>query len=269
MKTHLTRKLIFIVNFILLASVSQTNAQVTIGSGLAPSAGVLLDLKENNDETGGVTATKGILFPRIALTGPTSLSDISGVDLTKPFQYTGLTVYNIGNVESVATGLNTWDGNRWINAEIYHSKSFVRGRSFASEVLATDIVLTGGWRKIPFNSEDFDENDEYNSTSTYEFTPKQSGIYLIYAQCRVTGTLQLGDLGLGILVKRSGDTSYSLLAEHTINIANLLNLNPTTRNVQTLVKLNAGDVIVVGVKSSVDVTLAGTTNSFFTIHQVK
>lgn len=99
------------------------HAQVTIGSNIEPKNGVLLDLKEFNDATsqsGGRTTTKGLLLPRVVLTTPNSLVDIPEANtVATPLQYTGLAaVYNVGTVSTLSSGLNMWDGTKWVSVQI-------------------------------------------------------------------------------------------------------------------------------------------------------
>lgn len=96
-------------------------AQVTFGSLLPPSQGALLDLKQKDAADGGVTATGGLMLPRVELTNSTNLSDIS--DATEgDSEYIGLMIYNpiaIGvdkcSPVYIPTGIYVWEGIQWIN----------------------------------------------------------------------------------------------------------------------------------------------------------
>lgn len=256
--------------FILILPIICVKSQVTIGSGIPPSNGVLLDLKENNDENGGKTTGKGLLFPRVTLTTSTALVDIQGADISKPKLYTGLTVYNVSTT-GPGEGMTTWDGTKWVNIQtlpqFFDPKTFIRARGGTTVALAT-VALFDNWKKIHLTVEDFDENSEYD-TSTYEFKPKQKGIYDIYAQYKINGALQVGDFGVGILLKKNGETDFTLIAEQTVSVVNILNTNPPTRVVQTLLKLDVGDIVVVAARSALNITLLGDRNTFFTVAQVK
>lgn len=70
-------------------------SQVTIGSGIEPAQGALLDLKQTNSVA--ANSSKGFLLPRVSLTIVNQLTDISDVTTSDPDQlllHTGLTVYN-------------------------------------------------------------------------------------------------------------------------------------------------------------------------------
>lgn len=89
------RKILTINIFILfsLLYMPQVKAQVTIGAGLEPRKGLLLDLKENDAPNKESNASKGFGLPRIALTSPTTLTID---DDSKKGDYVGVVVYNIG-----------------------------------------------------------------------------------------------------------------------------------------------------------------------------
>ena len=121
----------FTLVFLLLAAMCGTAyGQVTIGAGIKPVNGALLDLKEN-DSNGDVTATKGMMLPRVKLTEPDKLypmfenaaqpgTPAAGYDdaAKKKAQddiHTGLTVYNLGQCDGkFARGVYTWTGTEWI-----------------------------------------------------------------------------------------------------------------------------------------------------------
>ncbi len=114
----------------------ELSAQVTIGSGIEPNQGALLDLKEKDpvDPTiDNSTANKGLGLPRVNLTSLTTLSDISEA-VGKEVQHTGLMVYNINTVvaSNISPGIYIWDGTQWVKGctgtsscnEFYYMPSF-------------------------------------------------------------------------------------------------------------------------------------------------
>ncbi len=122
------------ITFILFLSVFPSgyltlHAQVTIGSGVAPQRGALLDLKENEDADHN--STKGVLYPRVKLSKRDELYPMYG-DANNPDTeytankatlkkaYTGLVVYNLTSNDSQTavmdifqTGIFYWDGEQW------------------------------------------------------------------------------------------------------------------------------------------------------------
>lgn len=148
-----------------------------------------------------------------------------------------------------------------------HLKTFIKG-SFSG---STDISLTlaSGTKKIPFNLEEFDENDEFNTT-TNTFTATQSGIYSINVAIKTTSSISIAlDFGVAILkngtvINRNSFANIGLLG---------INVTPPVRSVQTLVSLNSGDTINFNiicniVSLSLDL-LSNKEDCYFTIHQVR
>ncbi|MFV0420068.1 MAG: hypothetical protein ACK5KT_15225 [Dysgonomonas sp.] len=96
---------------------TQANAQVTIGKGLPPKSGSLLDLKENDNLN--QNSTKGFLLPRVALEdvvkmGPCVQSDLA--QLADKQAHVGLTVYNVTDSIEVGLcpGVYVWTSEQWV-----------------------------------------------------------------------------------------------------------------------------------------------------------
>jgi uncharacterized protein (TIGR02145 family) len=109
----------------------QLQAQVTIGAGLEPAKGSLLDLKQYNPKADNTTSTKGLMLPRITLTDPNKLYpmfektpgsgtansdyDTDAKKRTQDAQHTGLWVYNLTQCDGkFARGVYTWTGMEWV-----------------------------------------------------------------------------------------------------------------------------------------------------------
>lgn len=148
-----------------------------------------------------------------------------------------------------------------------HLKTFIKG-SFSG---STDISLTlaSGTKKIPFNLEEFDENDEFNTT-TNTFTATQSGIYSINVAIKTTSSISIA-LDFGVAILKNGTV---INRNSFANIGVLgINVTPPVRSVQTLVSLNSGDTInfniICNIASlSLDL-LSNKEDCYFTIHQVR
>lgn len=126
--------------FFLMIFSTTINAQVTIGSGIPPEKGALLDLKEQIANSDDVTASKGLLLPRVKLEARRSLAPIISdiepdiTDLKR--SHIGLMVYNLGTtsflvedpLEILKPGIYTWDGDQWTmyidNTHSYDAKYF-------------------------------------------------------------------------------------------------------------------------------------------------
>ncbi|MBD8387258.1 hypothetical protein H7X66_01130 [Dysgonomonas sp. BGC7] len=113
------KKVIFcLILTVMTGLFSYLQAQVTIGSGIAPDQNALLDLKEN----GSGSSSKGLLLPRVALSSIISSSPLSA-------HIKGMTVYNtattsVGNGYDVSPGFYYNDGARWISLPLGYTKWF-------------------------------------------------------------------------------------------------------------------------------------------------
>ena len=118
-----------LILMLLAAMCGAAYGQVTIGAGLEPVKGALLDLKEE-DSNGDKTATKGLMLPRVKLTEPDKLYpmfenatqpgtpaadyDDAAKKKAQDDIHTGLTVYNLGCDGKFARGVYTWTGTEWV-----------------------------------------------------------------------------------------------------------------------------------------------------------
>jgi hypothetical protein len=203
----------------------------------------------------------------IATTSPTATLDVNGSMRIRS------TISN--NRESVAKDsilVTDKNGNvQRISSKMViesHLKTFVKGGFSGSE---QTLSMTSGSAKIPFDYEDFDENNEFN-TSTNTFTAKVAGIYNVYVQTKAVSTISVTtNLGVSIL-KNNTVIARNGFANVGVTIAFVtLNVTPPIRTVQTLVKLDVGDTIKFNIYSDLgSVGLISTKeDSFFTIQQVR
>jgi hypothetical protein len=153
-------------------------------------------------------------------------------------------------------------------------KSLVKGNFLGASTGITISVLS--WNTIPFDHEDIDETDEYD-TSTSKFTAKQDGVYEVYSQIKMA-PVSVGDFGVGIVKEVSG-TETVLAKDNYVGVSVtvpvvllpdiIINVSSPYRRVRTIVKLNAGESIILKVYSLVSVSLTGGEDSFFTIKQIR
>lgn len=89
--------------------------QVAIGGGALPAEGALLDLKEKAAAADNVTASKGLLMPRVMLTDLTSLEPlVKNATAANKKEHIGLQVYHIGGgTNEIKPGLKIWEGEKW------------------------------------------------------------------------------------------------------------------------------------------------------------
>jgi uncharacterized protein (TIGR02145 family) len=116
MKTIANFQLSIFVILSLIVYSGHISGQVTIGSGIEPVQGALLDLKEKQTN-GTANATKGLMLPRVNLTNPTDIAvgDIAGVTATNKDAHIGLIVYNVREdaCAGIPKGVFVWDGSQW------------------------------------------------------------------------------------------------------------------------------------------------------------
>jgi len=115
MKTNKRTNYLLLALVIYLAQIIPLSAQVTIGSGLDPNQGSILDLKEYKPDANNTTSKKGLLLPRVNLTEKNTLVDIDPTNSTRPDTDThiGLTVYNINKCDLEGAGVYVWMGDQW------------------------------------------------------------------------------------------------------------------------------------------------------------
>lgn len=181
MKQKQNKLKLTIILILLTACIGTTYAQVTIGSGLEPVQGALLDLKEKDDPSGGVTSEKGLNLSRVRLTDRNNLypmfetapgsgianSDYNASDkkAAQDAIHTGLTVYNVNEANGFVKCVYVWVGNKWV--------SLCDGNTSTVCPLELKNAASGG-------------QDKY--TETVEATTNQSttATYAIKGQCCTT-----------------------------------------------------------------------------------
>lgn len=200
----------------------------------------------------------------IGTISPTASLDVNG---TLRIRQTDLNTNESSAKDSVLVVNNNGDVARTTAMQIVNSylKSFVKG-SFSSTA-DKSLSLSSGTKKIPFDYEEFDTNDEFDISSN-TFTAKQSGIYTISVQIKATSTLSIAsNFGVGIV------KNATLIARNTFaNIGVItVNVTPPFRSTQTLVQLSSGETIKFHLYSDlINIGLLGTREDcFFTIHQVR
>lgn len=104
-----------IIPFVVQTSTSSNgdndSGGVTVGCGIPPARGALLQLKENGNT--GANSKKGLLLSRVSITTLNSLDDIAtGLDAA---EHVGLIVYNMNEDADagIYKGLYVWNGTAW------------------------------------------------------------------------------------------------------------------------------------------------------------
>lgn len=109
--------------FLLFITCTQFYGQVTVGSGIKPKSGALLDLKEfesAESNPGGKTSTKGLMLPRVLLKGLNELTmgdNIISNDSEGAWKvHEGLTVYNMNEdlSKKLCRGVYVFNSSSWM-----------------------------------------------------------------------------------------------------------------------------------------------------------
>ena len=200
----------------------------------------------------------------IGTTNPTAALDINGETRIRT---TTANVRESASKDSVLVVNNRGDVNRTTSRQIVNSyiKSFVKGGF--TNTGDKSLALSSGTQRIPFDQEDFDINNEYD-TSSYTFTAAQAGIYAVAVQVKATSALSLTtNFGVAIVknstvMARCGFANIGLLG---------IDVSPPFRSTQTLVQLAKGDTIRFNIYANlINVGILGSNEDcFFIIHQVR
>lgn len=170
-----------------------------------------------------------------------------------------LVVNNVGNVMRVSS-------KQVIDS---HFKTFIKG-AFVSPS-DVNLTLTSGTRKIPFDFEEFDTHNEFD-TATATFTATQSGIYEINVHIKSSSSVSVAtDLGVAILKNGTIICRDSFANIGITVIMTTVNVTPPVRSINTLTNLLVGDTITFNMNSTLGSLgiLGSKEDTYFTIHQVR
>ena len=145
--------------------------------------------------------------------------------------------------------------------------SAVKGNFSTTGSVGISLGVGLTYTTIPFNSEQFDYNDEFD-TATNIFTAKQDGLYDVGVQINSSGALPVST-NYGVCIIKNGSV---VAQENYSNISGFsINLTPPVRKAKTIVKLSAGDTIYFQIYSNLtSVNLVGDAiDSYFTIVQIR
>lgn len=152
------------------------SAQVTIGSGMIPERGALLDFKQTaqsldvDNISSLENATKGVLYPKVFLHEETKLTPLYGgtegnggvwsdeATAEEKLKATGMVVYNVNpNAKNLNEGLYLWQGSKWVKLtegggvviqpvecfDIRINGAYIQGKSVtADEYIELDLNIT-------------------------------------------------------------------------------------------------------------------------------
>jgi hypothetical protein len=119
------------------------------------------------------------------------------------------------------------------------------GPAFSAYASATFTVATSTYTKIPFNTELFDTNSNFDSTTNYRFTPTVAGYYQVQGACFISPPNQTSGFILSLykngsefqqLHRNQFGTSFNQMAQGSL----LLYLNGTSDYIELYMWQNGG-----------------------------
>ncbi len=150
------RALLFFLIFLCLHE--GIKAQVTIGAGITPKSGAILDLKQNSND--GANSEKGLLLPRVKLSDRSLLDITGGVSGLDANLHVGLLVYNLARKDAnegltdrdqmLCPGVHAWSGTAWIPLRKYPDRGLMCDGSDTGEFEdCGDILLDSEGNEYP------------------------------------------------------------------------------------------------------------------------
>ncbi|MFT4224318.1 hypothetical protein [Dysgonomonas sp.] len=172
----MNRKFTLLLSILIIGSFCGVVAQVTIGSGIQPNRGVLLDLKEFNADASNTTSTKGFQLPRVALEAPDILTLIENPTITEKESLTGTLVYNtVKNDTGLLKDVYMWNGQQW--------EKFVGfdELKYTEQLIISGYIDSTGTDMVSFVHE-LSNNETYYGTGSYIDLPQgkwKVDVYLV------------------------------------------------------------------------------------------
>jgi hypothetical protein len=188
------------------------HSQVTIGSGIPPRDGTLLDLKENGQPHTNPNSNKGLGLPRVKLVDSDKFLE-SETDPDKIEELEGVMVYNIDKDVLEGAGVYTWNGKKWLkNSGAGASAANIEIKSVTGEYQGN---LTQG-KTISWNAVRQTLEVDVKSAGAYHiFTNKVAGVQFNASGIfEKTGTYQVDLIASGTPDK-GGLVEYSIVQPAT------------------------------------------------------
>ena len=113
-----------------------------------------------------------------------------------------------------------------------------------SATFASDYSFSHNvWQKIPFSTEEFDTNSDYDHTTNYRFTPSVEGYYLINLTARVNYTGTAGTQVYNLIYKNGSPYTMSEITSASGTkgqpcVTALIHMNGSTDYVEGYVRTN-------------------------------
>lgn len=123
-------------------------------------------------------------------------------------------------------------------------------------------IPTGTWTKVGFNAENYDEQEEYDKTTTFRFTAAKAGYYLVH--CTIRWKTSVDETLFIVRIKKNGvETSRGFTVASGIH--------PHLCTITDILQFSAEDYIEIEVNqgSGGDINiLDGTNDTYLTVHKL-
>ncbi len=269
--------LFFCITFI---SFCPINGQVTIGSGIPPRNGSLLELKEFapiDPLTDNSTAKKGILFPRVRLANHNNLFPMFEDDgnggykigstpyskADEDLSHIGLIVYNLDET-IFSVGLHFWTGSEWRRLD---------GSSPAHAQIGT-LICTSEYM-VPNR---LTNGQPFDGIMKIPYTGGNGGAYPSTAPVSIGNGLWMERIG-GVLALGEGEVAYHIFTQAGTPVSGLPASNTVSFQLPQFLNLPAGCYVTIGedvevkaiqfIRKTVDLNSNTTTNSEITFGSLK
>ncbi len=229
-----TKALLTIFVFVWITSSMQ--AQVTMGSGIPPNQGALLDIKTQepsniNVDIENTTSTKGLGLSRVWLTNINELYPMytsgatPGDYSTQKENMRGLTVYNMNSAFDQGRGIYVWDKEKW---------AYTHGANFEM----TDKITTRGPNMIPTirNSDMYLPNSYFVApqVNPYTFSIPVKKAYAVWEYYEVSeATDPFPNSGIP-----SGICTAELLWQDQQNLVSSVSISTSTNDPDAVITVN-------------------------------
>ena len=116
--------------------------------------------------------------------------------------------------------------------------------AFSAYQSSVQTVSTSTWTKVQLQTEEFDTNSNFDSTTNYRFTPTVAGYYQVNAVVTVSNAASANQAGFyknGSLFKYFGNSGTA--SQNTINGSALISCNGSTDYIEFYVNLSTGQAL--------------------------
>jgi hypothetical protein len=109
--------------------------------------------------------------------------------------------------------------------------------AFAATFAGTSATVAGTWIKVPFSTEVFDTDGDYDNSSNYRFTPTTAGKFYLYGHCwcYLQSTATQAQRIRTVIYKNGSEVDTTLVI---VDLTNTDTLQACSQNVTTIQDAN-------------------------------